>query len=203
MNTHGPRRDVGTHRPRAVARGRNPLRRRSDRIQSWCTALFLLTLVCGVPFAALSVAGAAYDSQLRVVHAEEAARHRVTARLAEDPPDGPRGADGPSTRQARVRWTGPDGARHSGLATVTGGTRAGDAVLVWVDRAGALVRAPASPSTARTVGWFTGALSAAAGLALTCAARARVRRALDRGRYARWEAEWKEVEPAWSGRNRR
>ncbi|SCG12496.1 hypothetical protein GA0115260_118311, partial [Streptomyces sp. MnatMP-M27] len=31
----------------------------------------------------------------------------------------------------------------------------------------------------------------------------RVRRALDRGRYARWEAEWKVVEPAWSGRNRR
>ncbi|MBL1101152.1 Rv1733c family protein [Streptomyces coffeae] len=205
MNTHGPRRAFGTHQPRlrAPARGRNPLRRRSDRIQTWCTVLFLLTLVCGLPAAALGAAHAAYGSQMRVVRAEEAGRHRITARLAETPPGGPRAADERSPRQARVRWTGADGGRHSGLTMVTGGTEAGDAVRVWVDRAGALVRAPASPSTARTVGWFTGCLTAAAVVTLACAARSRTRRALDRARYARWEAEWKVVEPAWSGRNRR
>ncbi|MEU8827450.1 hypothetical protein [Streptomyces sp. NPDC048636] len=203
MNTHGPRRAFGTHqpRPRAHARGRNPLRRRSDRIQTWCTALFLLTLVCGLPFAALGAAGAAYGSQMRVVRAEEAARHQITARLAEAPADP--GRAGRAPRQARVLWTGTDGAHHSGLATVTGGPRPGDAVRVWVDRAGELVRAPASPATARTVGWFTGCLTAAAVVMLACAARTRTRQVLDRGRYARWEAEWKEVEPAWSGRNRR
>ncbi|MET7906271.1 hypothetical protein ABZS86_34395 [Streptomyces sp. NPDC005355] len=205
MNTHGPRRAPGLHPPRLLgpARGPNPLRRPSDRAQSWFTTLFVLLLVFGLPAASVSAGYAAYAAELRVVHAESAERHQITARLAEDAPGGPHRADAQEPRQARVHWTGEEGTRHTGTAMVSGGTRAGDPVRVWVDREGALAPAPTPVSTARTMGWFTGCMTAGAMATLLIAARARVRQVLDRRRFAQWEAEWKVVEPAWSGRNRR
>jgi hypothetical protein len=205
MNTHGPRGAFGPHPPLLgrPARGRNPLRRPTDRVQSWFTVLFLLVLVLGLPMAALSAGHAAYASQMRVVHAQEAARHQITARLAEAAPGGPGQSDVTELRIAKVGWTGEDGARHTGVATVPGGADAGTEVRLWVGPDGNLAQPPASPSTARTMGWFTGTLTAAVVLAAAFAGRARVRQVLDRRRYARWEAEWKVVEPAWSGRNRR
>lgn len=205
MNTHGPRGASGPHPPLLgrPARGRNPLRRRTDRVQSWFGVLFLLVLVLGLPMAAVSAGNAAYTSQMSVVHAQAAARHQVTARLAESPPVGPRQSDATELRMAKVSWTGDDGTRHTGVATVPGGADAGTEVRVWVGPDGDLAQEPTSPSTARTMGWFTGMLTAAAVAGAAFAGRARVRQVLDRRRYARWEAEWKVVEPAWSGRNRR
>ncbi|MFD8093559.1 Rv1733c family protein [Streptomyces malaysiensis] len=204
MNTHGPRRVFGPRPPlrRRAAGGPNPLRRRTDRIQTWCTVLFVLILAVGLPTAAISAGYAAHASQLRVVAAETSARHQITARLAEAAP-GPDHSDVREPRQARVRWVADDGKRHTGTATLADGGDSGDEVRVWVNHEGALAQPPSSPSTARTMGWFTGCLTAAAVAAAALTGRARVRRALDRGRYARWEAEWKVVEPAWSGRNRR
>ncbi|WHX16841.1 hypothetical protein QFW82_07195 [Streptomyces malaysiensis subsp. malaysiensis] len=204
MNTHGPRRVFGPRPPlrRRPAGGPNPLRRRTDRIQTWCTVLFVLILAVGLPAAAISAGYAAHASQLRVVAAETSARHQITARLAEAAP-GPNHSDVREPRQARVHWVADDGERHTGTATLADGGGSGDEVRVWVNHEGALAQPPSSPSTARTMGWFTGCLTAAAVAAAALTGRARVRRALDRGRYARWEAEWKVVEPAWSGRNRR
>ncbi|MFG2580013.1 Rv1733c family protein [Streptomyces malaysiensis] len=204
MNTHGPRRVFGPRPPlrRRPAGGPNPLRRRTDRIQTWCTVLFVLILAVGLPAAAISAGYAAHASQMRVVAAETSARHQITARLAEATP-GPDHSDVREPRQARVRWVADDGERHTGTATLADGGDSGDEVRVWVNHEGALAQPPSSPSTARSMGWFTGCLTAAAVAAVALTGRARVRRALDRGRYARWEAEWKVVEPAWSGRNRR
>ncbi|MFE9063782.1 hypothetical protein [Streptomyces violaceusniger] len=203
MNTHGPRRVFGPRPPLPgrPARGPNPLRRRTDRIQTWCTVLFVLILAVGLPAASISAGYAAHASQMRVVAAETSARHQITARLAEAPP-GVDHSDVREPRQARVRWVADDGERHTGTATVSGGGSGGE-VRVWVNREGALAQAPSSPATARTMGWFTGCVTAAAVAGVAFTGRARVRRALDRRRYARWEAEWKVVEPAWSGRNRR
>lgn len=205
MNTHGPRGAFGPQPPLLgrPARGRNPLRRRTDRVQSWFTALFLLVLGLGLPMAAISSGNAAYASQMNVVHAQAAERHQVTARLAESPPGGPGQSEATELRMAKVSWTGGDGARHIGVATVPGDADAGTDVRVWVGRDGELAQPPTSASTARTMGWFTGTLTAAVVLAAAFAGRARVRQVLDRRRYAQWEAEWKAVEPMWSGRNRR
>ncbi|WP_257231565.1 hypothetical protein [Streptomyces sp. Rer75] len=205
MNTHGPRGAFGPHPPLLgrPARGRNPLRRRTDRVQSWFSLLFLLVLVLGLPMAAVSAGNAAHASQMRVVHDQEAARHQITARLAESPPGGPGQSEATELRMAKVSWTGDDGARHAGVATVPGDADAGTEVRVWVGPDGDLAQPPTSPSTARTMGWFTGMLTAAAVAGAAFAGRARVRQVLDRRRDAQWEAEWKVVEPAWSGRNRR
>ncbi|MET7935522.1 hypothetical protein [Streptomyces sp. NPDC005322] len=205
MNTHGPRRAPGLHPPlrKGPARGSNPLRRPLDRAQSWFTALFVLLVVFGLPAASVSAGYAAYAAELRVVHAESAQRHRITAWLAEDAPGGAHRSDARELRRARVHWTGEGGMRHTGTTLVHGGTQAGDPVLVWVNRAGALTPAPTPVSTARTMGWFTGFMTAGAVATLLIAARARIRQALDSRRYAQWEAEWKVVEPVWSGRSRR
>ncbi|MGR3936008.1 Rv1733c family protein [Streptomyces sp. BRA346] len=205
MNTHGPRGAFGPHPPLLgrPARGRNPLRRRTDRVQSWFSLLFLLVLALGLPMAAVSAGNAAHASQMRVVHDQEATRHQITARLAETPPGGPGQSEATELRMAKVSWTGDDGARHAGVATVPGDADAGTEVRVWVGPDGDLAQPPTSPSTARTMGWFTGMLTAAAVAGAAFAGRARVRQVLDRRRYAQWEAEWKVVEPAWSGRNRR
>jgi len=205
MNTHGPRGAFGPHPPLLgrPARGRNPLRRRTDRVQSWCTVLFLLVLAIGLPMAAVGAGNAAYASQMRVVHDQAAARHQVTARLAESPQGGPGQSEATELRMAKVSWTGGDGARHIGVATVPGRADSGTEVRVWVGPDGDLAQPPTSASTARTMGWFAGMLTAAVVAGAAFAGRARVRYVLDRRRYASWDAEWKAVEPAWSGRNRR
>lgn len=205
MNTHGPRGAFGPQPPLLgrPAKGRNPLRRGTDRVQSWFTVLFVLVLVLGLPMAAISAGNAAYAAQMRAVHAQAAARHQTTARVIESSPGGPGQADTTDLRMGKVNWTGDDGARHTGVATVPGDAEAGAEVRVWVGPDGDLTEPPTSPSTAQTMGWFTGLLTAAAVAVAALAGRARVRHVLDRRRYARWEAEWKVVEPAWSGRNRR
>ncbi|WP_338400151.1 hypothetical protein [Streptomyces graminilatus] len=57
-----------------------------------------------------------------------------------------------------------------------------------------------SARNANAGGWLVGGMTAIGVYAGYVAARKGVRRALDRGRYAEWDAEWGRVEPVWSAR---
>ncbi|MEU3050588.1 hypothetical protein ABZ705_29475 [Streptomyces sp. NPDC006984] len=178
--------------------GANPLRRTSDRVESWCRLLLALVLLLGLPAAALGAGTAVYASSLRAAQEQAEQRQEVTARLTA-------GTSGPSAygqQSAQIRWTDGDGTVRTGTTLVDAGTAEGTAVRVWVDRDGRLTGAPASEANAAAGGWSAG-LAAALGVAGgVYAARAGVRRALDRGRYARWDREWDLVEPVWSARFR-
>ncbi|KDN80780.1 Rv1733c family protein [Kitasatospora cheerisanensis] len=174
---------------------KNPLRRGSDRIQWWLSALALLLAVAGLP-AALAVGLAVDHDQARAARAEAASRHPVTARVAENVPVGA----GTATVPATVTWTSADGTAHRGIARVVPGERAGAEVRIWLDAAGTVVRPPATTGQAAVTGWIAGLLTATALPLVGVLVRDGGRVVLDRRRYARWDAEWLLVEPHWTRR---
>ncbi|MFJ8632381.1 hypothetical protein [Streptomyces sp. NPDC093568] len=186
------------HREHA-SKGANPLRRTSDKIESWLCGLLTLVFVLGLPAAALGAGLTAYGSSMRAVHTQSAQRQEVTARLTADV----KGSAEDAKRQARVRWTDGNGTVRTGTTLVEPGTPRGTTLQVWVDRNGTLTGPPMSTLNARTTGWLVGGMAAACVTAGFFATRAGVRHLLDRGRYARWEAEWVLVEPLWSARFRK
>ncbi|MFJ8787758.1 hypothetical protein [Streptomyces sp. NPDC102462] len=158
----------------------------------------MVLLVLGVPVAAYSAGQAAYEASMRTVTAQAAQRHEVATRLAA----GVQGDPTTGRQPALVRWTDADGRAREGTALVESGTPGGATVRVWVDRDGRITGPPMSTLAAQSNGWFVGGV-AGVGVAAGCyAARAALRVALDRRRYAQWDAEWDLVEPLWSARFR-
>lgn len=185
-------------RPRA-ARGANPLGRASDRLERWFSRVLMVLLVLGVPVAAFSAGQAAYEASMRTVTAQAAQRHEVATRLASSVQGDPTTGRQP----ALVRWTDADGRARTGTALVESGTPEGATVRVWLDRDGRITGPPMSTRAAQSNGWFVGGV-AGVGVAAGCyAARAALRVALDRRRYAQWDTEWDLVEPLWSARFRK
>jgi hypothetical protein len=93
-------------------------------------------------------------------------------------------------------WTAPNGSGRVGEIDVPAGTPAGRVVGVWVDANGAPVPPPpASDPVSAGFGAGVGVLVAA--MALIASLRVR-----DARRGRRWDAEWADLEPRWSGRAR-
>ncbi|MFE0456760.1 hypothetical protein ACFW2D_36855 [Streptomyces sp. NPDC058914] len=177
----------------------NPLRRTSDRFESWFRGLLMLVLALGLPVAALSAGTTAYESSMRTVQAQSADREEVTARLTSNV----KGITTDGKQQAQVRWTDDNGTERTGTTFVESGTPVGATVRLWAARDGSLTSPPMSEFNATTTGWFVGGTAAIGVAAGFFAARAAMRHVLDRRRYAQWDAEWDRVEPVWSARFRR
>ncbi|MGW7404247.1 Rv1733c family protein [Streptomyces sp. NPDC054833] len=201
MSAHGSPSASGPPRPHKgdAPHGTNPLRRTSDRFESWFGRVLMLVLVLGVPAAALGAGLTAYESSLRTVHAQVAERHEVAARVMSDVP----GDDSVSRQPARIRWTEPNGITRTGATFVEPETPKGATVRVWVNRDGDITGAPMNAVTAKANGWFVGVMAALGVVAGVYAVRAALRLALNRRRYAQWDTEWDLVEPLWSARFRR
>ncbi|GAA3494707.1 hypothetical protein GCM10019016_018070 [Streptomyces prasinosporus] len=201
MSARNPPHASGPPPPRRqhVPKGANPLRRTSDRFESWFRGFLMLVLVLGLPMAALGAGLTAYESSMRTVRTESAEWRQADARVtsvAEEVGETAR-------RQARVRWTDDDGTVRTGTTLVEPGTSEGATVRVWTTGDGAVTGPPMTENQAVTTGWFAGGAAAIGVASGVFAARAGVRRALDRRRYAQWDAEWDRVEPLWAGRFRR
>ncbi|MFF7795663.1 hypothetical protein [Streptomyces sp. NPDC007991] len=177
----------------------NPLRRPSDKFESWFLRFLMLVLVLGLPVAALSAGLTVYESSMRTVQAQSAQRHEVAARVMSTS----QGVTTEGEQQAKVRWTDDNGTVRTGATLVDSGTAKGATVRVWVDQDGGLSSQPMSELNATTTGWFVGGMAAIGVGVGFYAARAGMCRVLDRRRYAQWDAEWDLVEPLWSARFRR
>ncbi|MFI8992568.1 hypothetical protein [Streptomyces sp. NPDC053542] len=202
MSAQGSPYASGPHPPHQEHRskGANPLRRTSDRIECWVARFLMLAFALGLPMASLGVGLTAYESAMRSAHAQAAERHAVAARLTSNADEA---QDAEYVQQrARVRWTDKNGKERTGATLVKAGTREGATVRIWVDRDGAITSPPMTVHNATAMGWTVGGGTAVAVAAGLFAARAGTRLALDRRRYARWEAEWDLVEPHWSARFR-
>ncbi|MCC3766177.1 hypothetical protein [Streptomyces sp. UNOC14_S4] len=200
MNVRGTSRTRGLfpHRFRPLAD--NPLRRRSDRCQSWlgaCLLLLLFPALLGVP---LLVAQDVYASQMRTLHTQSAQRQRITVRVTADAVTDT--SAGLSSQRAPVRWTDAEGTVRTGTADVPAGSVKGATVPVWVDDKGRPVKPPMTRDDALAVSWSAACMTAAGLAAAYCGMRAALVAVLNRQRYAQWEAEWEAVEPRWSGRSR-
>ena len=187
------------HRERHTLKGANPLRRTSDRVEAWCSRLLLLVLVLGLPAASVSAGLAAHAATMRTVRAQAAQRHQVTARVTSAPEAAP-GSAADEKQKVRVSWTGHDGRERTGTARVPLEKTKGSSVRIWVDRQGAVRSPPMAEGNATSTGWLAGGVTAVGVYACLVAGRKGARLALDRRRYAQWDAEWARVAPLWSAR---
>ena len=191
-------------RPARLARqmglGRNPLRRRTDRIEAWISAALFAVFLIAAPIS--------YNLSGHWVHqgglAEQRAQqswHQTPAVLETAAPRVPMYAfrlSWQNTVPVEARWLGPAGQPRSGVVTAPAGSRAGQTVQIWVDRSGRATGAPLGGAelTRRVISAEVLAPAALAVLLLCLACVARW--LLNRRRLADWEAAWASIGPRWS-----
>ncbi|MFF9454168.1 Rv1733c family protein [Streptomyces flaveolus] len=180
---------------------RNPLRRRTDRMQAWIVLGLLLAAPAAALAAMFTVGDAAYRHYRDTAAHQERTRDHVPAVLVRDAPRHPEpGSD--EARKTRypveVRFTAPDAGTRTGKADVEPGLPAGSTVLVWVDTAGGITDPPldAGQIRSRTMGW---AILAFLGVILTgLAAHGVTGLLLHRRNLAEWDRAWAATSPRWS-----
>ena len=171
---------------------RNPLRRRSDRLEAWVVlAVWALTVFGGVVAGLLSA-----DSVEAGLARQRVERRPVTATLTEDAPQ-PADAKGVDRVWAKVRWSAPDGSARDGQARVEPASAEGTSVTVWTDTEGRLVTQPASASQARLRATLVGILAGVCGAAVPYVGGRVVRGRLERRRLDEWDEAWERVGPLW------
>ena len=164
---------------------RNPLVRRSDRIEVLVLGFAVLLTVVAIPVAG-AIGTFVHDARTRVYAEEAQTRHQVTATAIED---------GTVVMQpkslsftARATWSAA-GRDHTEIVMWSDQVKAGDQQSIWVNADGAKVGPPSSSgdAAADAVGiaiyvWL-GVAAASAGVVYL------VRRGLDHRRYAQWDCE--------------
>lgn len=180
--------------------GRNPLRRRTDRIEAWITAGLLAVFLAGAPLAWIAGGRWAQHGGMLEQRAQQS-WHQVPAVLVASAPALPNLGLRTSWSfdvMALARWSVPGGRQVAGEVPVAPGTLAGATVPVWVNRSGR----PTGPPLlhAQLMKRVIGAeVLAPAGLAvvLLCAG-VLARWLLDRRRIAGWETGWASIGPRWT-----
>ncbi|TVT41042.1 hypothetical protein FNH05_22995 [Amycolatopsis rhizosphaerae] len=188
---------------RRIRPGRNPLARRSDRVEAAVLAVVALGLLIALPFAVL-LGSNTYRGQLAVAAGQQASRHPVTATLLQDAPtpvpatDGAYLSSNSGSSSVPAHWRAADGTEQTGSIAADPGTSAGTQVPIWLSDSGKPVPAPMSTADAVTTGVLAAAFTwmvAALGLVGLYWI---VRLVLDRRRAARWEREWAHAGDRWA-----
>jgi hypothetical protein len=186
---------------RSIHPGRNPLVRRSDRIQ----ARLLLAVVAGILLTAgvaASLGSTSYQRHLAAADEEVANRHPATAVLLTDAQRPITVNDGTPTASLPIRvparWELPNGVERVGQVAVSYQADRGSEVAIWLNGDGDPVPRPTQPSDAVLAGVLVGIFSwlavsgALIGLYLLSV------RVLDSGRAAQWERDWAAVSERWT-----
>lgn len=134
---------------------RNPLMRKSDRIEAALIPLAVFLVILAV--AGAGVLGTlAHDIEARRYLDETRTRHTVTATAVEDSTPGPGSASGNSKVVVRWRASGVD---RSKLISWGEAVRARTPLQIWVDAEGYQVEAPRPPSLAGANAVLAGAVA--------------------------------------------
>jgi hypothetical protein len=185
---------------RRMGLGRNPLRRRTDRIEALISAALLTVFLVGAPLLGISLGRWVHQGGLSEQRAQQS-WHQTPAVLLATAPAVPRYAFRVSWQNAApvpARWSGPGGQPRSGEVPAPPGSRAGQLVKVWVDGSGRVTGPPllGAELTRRVVG---AEVAATLGLGVVLLAVAFVVRwLLDRRRLRDWEAGWASTGPRWT-----
>jgi hypothetical protein len=180
--------------------GKSPLRRRTDRIEAWITALLLVIFLVGAP-AAWITAGRWVQHEGRLEQQAQQSWHQVPAVLLKTAPTLPNFDLRTSWNfdvLAPARWSGPGGRHLAGQVPATPGAQAGTTVPVWVDDAGQPTGTPLlhGELVKRELGAEVIAPGVLAVLLLCVGLVVRV--LMNRRRLAGWETNWAFVGPKWT-----
>jgi hypothetical protein len=176
---------------------RNPLRRRSDRLETTILILLLITICASAPFLAVAASGWENSVSLRELRVQQATCREVKATLLVDAHD--TGEYPFLNAAAELRWTAPDGRTVTGNLRVPAGTKAGAVIWIWTNASGQVITplrqteipgrddlaATAAVATLVTIALITG---------LT------VRLTMHRRRLTAWGIDWMATEPRWNTR---
>jgi len=179
---------------------RNPLRRTSDRVETYLLVGLFAALAAVAPFAAQSASHAAYAGALRFQHAQLATSHLVRAELTRVTADPDSAYMLSAYVPAEAAWMSATGVRNTGQVMAPDGSKKGSIVSVWTDQAGNLVSPPLLTSQVSGDGQLA-AFGTVAGLGFFyLGAVAVTRLVLHRRRMAAWDADWLLTAPAWNRR---
>jgi hypothetical protein len=176
-----------------------PLLRASDRLEVVARVLVVAVLLTAVAVA-LAVATATYTHGQSEVVSQAADRRQVTALLLEDASAPASSGAVADVGRASAIWTTPSGAERSGPVLAPVGARAGSTVVIWVADDGDRTTRPLSPADVVSRAVVAGVLTYVLSSSLTVGGYLVLRCQLDRNRARRWETEWAEVEPLWTGK---
>ena len=187
---------------RRQARGlrpdRNPLRRRTDRVEAYLLTGLFVAAVAGAPLAAQAASRAAYAGAAGVQHEQLATRYRVPAVLTQPAGASVDGYTLSADVPAEASWKSVTGVRRSGVVLAPAGLPKGVAVTVWIDPGGDLVSPPMTAAQVAGQG-DAGAIGAVAGVVvMLLTGTGVVRYVLYRRRMAAWEADWLLTAPTWN-----
>jgi hypothetical protein len=176
---------------RRLGFGRNPLRRRVDRLESALLLGALVAALLAIP------AAAALGTTIRNRAEHMAAQHRaelhpVQARTLEDAVSP---ALGQITTRVRIIWFDALGSPQEGWADVLIGTNAGTELTIWLDRTGARARAPRESDDSAALGVAAGVIMLTLAWPLLWGLFRLARLPLDRRRAQEWAREWEQVSP--------
>ena len=177
---------------------RNPLRRTSDRVETYLLTGLFAALAAVAPFAAQSASHAAYTAALHAQRAELATSHLVRAELTQVVLDPNSAYTLSAYTPAEAAWTSAAGVRNTGLVMAPNGSRKGSIIAVWINEAGNLVSAPLLTSEVSDDGQLA-AFGTVTGLVFLYVGSVAVTRlVLHRRRMAAWDADWLVTAPAWN-----
>lgn len=108
--------------------GRNPLLRRSDRVEALVVALAMFASLLAIPVTGV-VAATVYGARERLYVQESHERHRVTATINDTM------LEGSGTSVVRATWPGPTGER-TGTFELARAAKAGQSFEIWVGKDG-------------------------------------------------------------------
>jgi hypothetical protein len=169
--------------------GRNPLRRRVDRIESIVVLLAVFAGLVAVP------AGAAFGTSVRErseLHAaqQRSVLHPAQARTIEDAPTGTPDVPGDVISRSRVVWQDSAGSVREDVAEVSLGTRANTELTIWLDRSGAITAAPRPAGVSAALGGGVGLAAVMGSWFFLWLLVLAVRLRLERRRMLEWQDDW-------------
>jgi hypothetical protein len=183
---------------RRLGYDRNPLRRRSDRIQAWLLPGAVGVFLILGPLLAIGAIWWAHSENTASRQAERSWHSAPAVLLASAP--GPQMTDnGANSWLVRVpaRWT-VAGQQHEGRIPVVSGSRAGSTARVWLDSAGRVQTPPLTTGQARDRVVVSTSAALAALAALLTVLAVGCCRMLIRSRLISWEIDWLTFGPRWT-----
>lgn len=186
---------------RRIHPGRNPLARRTDRVEGVLLLVVVLGMLIALPLAVLA-GSATYRGQAAISEQQHATRHLVTATLTEDAPIPSPATDNgfveSGSSGVHARWTAPDGTQRTGTIPADPGTKSGATVPLWLTASGEPAPAPLNSSDITTTGILAGVFFWLASAILLVTGYWVGRFLLDRRRGSRWDREWATVGQKWA-----
>lgn len=182
---------------------RNPLRRRTDRLEAWVALVAALLIVLGATSAGWLTGRAAQGALLETVRIQHQQRHlvwvtvdRLISRAPLDP-DPETSSQRDAHRRVLGRWTARDGSAHLGQLAAPRPVETGERFRIWTDDRGRVVPRPMDTGTAGAHAVLAGlGTTAGVGMMIEGARRMIVWQLMVR-RFRRWDQEWKRAGQDW------